>query len=37
MNFVTQPSVELYKVITSRVVAEAQAGGITRGRSGSGW
>jgi glucose-6-phosphate isomerase len=33
MNFVTQPSVELYKVITSRVVAEAQkAGGITRTR-----
>jgi glucose-6-phosphate isomerase len=30
MNFVTQPSVELYKAITSRVAADAErAGGIT--------
>lgn len=31
MNFVTQPSVELYKAITSRIVKEAeQAGGIEK-------
>src|SRR5262249_7316908 len=33
MNFVTQPSVELYKSITGRVYAEAEkAGGIERTR-----
>jgi hypothetical protein len=34
MNFVTQPSVELYKSITSRVYAEAQkSGGVEKSRA----
>jgi glucose-6-phosphate isomerase len=34
MNFVTQPSVELYKAITSRIVADAeQAGGIEKSQA----